>query len=218
MNEIESKLIESIKRFDKSEVENITLSNLDEGTDPLTILSWFNAALKEIGEDYSEGKIFLPELVGATSVVENVMPPIMKKILEEGKKVKSKGIVAIGTVFGDIHSIGKTMVSTLLRANGFEVIDLGINVRAEVFIDAIKKREINILALSALLTTTALEQEKVIKQLEQENLRNSIKIMVGGGAITKEFAEEIGADGYSPSAPGAVKLAENLMIGKYERR
>ena len=121
--------------------------------------------------------------------------------------------MVIGTVFGDIHNIGKDMVCTLLIAQGFEVHDLGVNVPAEKFITAINEHNANILALSALLTTTASEQRKIIDHLNKSGVRKNVKIMVGGGAITSSFADDIGADGYEPTAPGAVTLARRL-VGK----
>jgi len=123
------------------------------------------------------------------------------------------GIIVIGTVYGDIHTIGKTMVATLLIAEGFIVNDLGINVTSEHFVEGIKKYKADILAMSALMTTTAPEQRKVIETLKKDGLRDRVKIMIGGGAITQEFTNSIGADGYDPTAPGAVKLARRL-IGK----
>jgi 5-methyltetrahydrofolate--homocysteine methyltransferase len=134
----------------------------------------------------------------------------MKK---RGAHRESLGIVVAGTVFGDIHSIGKTMVTTLLTAAGYEVEDLGVNVKAEAFVEAIKKHGANLLAMSALMTTTMTEQEKVIDVLKKEGIREKVKVMVGGAAVTDEFAEEIGADGYDPTAPGAVALA-NKLLGK----
>ena len=130
-----------------------------------------------------------------------------------GSERESLGTIVIGTVYGDIHTIGKTMVATMLTAEGFTVHDAGINVTAEQFIEGIKKHGADILAMSALLTTTAQEQRKVIEVLKKEGLREKVKIMVGGGAITQEFASGIGADGYDPTAPGAAKLARELIGG-----
>lgn len=127
------------------------------------------------------------------------------------KKRESLGLVVIGTVFGDIHNIGKNMVSTLLLAGGFEVVDIGIDVKAESFISAVKEYNPNILAMSALMTMTAPEQGKVIKALIDEGIRGKVKVIVGGGAITQDFAEKIGADGYAPTAPGAIGLAKTLI-------
>ena len=120
----------------------------------------------------------------------------------------------IGTVYGDIHTIGKSMVSTLLTAEGFDVIDVGVNVTAEQFIDAIQKDQPDILAMSALMTMTAPEQGKVIQALQERGLRAKIKVMVGGGAITQEFADGIGADAYGATAPDAVRLAKRLVGGE----
>ena len=121
--------------------------------------------------------------------------------------------MVIGTVYGDIHSIGKTMVATLLQAEGFTVHDVGINVTAEQFVEAVRAHKPDVLAMSALMTMTSPEQRKVIENLKEQGLRDSVKIMVGGGAITQEFADTIGADGYDPTAPGAAKLARTL-VGK----
>jgi len=140
-------------------------------------------------------------------------PIIEEEIKRVGAKKESVGSVVIGTVYGDIHSIGKTMVATLLSAEGFSVHDLGINVAAEGFVEAVKKYKADILAMSALMTTTAPEQRKVTETLREEGLSDRVKIMVGGAAVTQEFAYSIGADGYAPTAPGAVKLARSL-IGK----
>jgi 5-methyltetrahydrofolate--homocysteine methyltransferase len=113
-------------------------------------------------------------------------------------------------VYGDLHDIGKAMVSTLLAAEGFSVHDLGVNVTAKQFMDAVKQHQADLLAMSALLTTTAPEMRKVIDALRVEGLRDRVRIMVGGGAITQEFADSIGADGYDPTAPGAAGLARRL--------
>jgi 5-methyltetrahydrofolate--homocysteine methyltransferase len=119
--------------------------------------------------------------------------------------------VVAGTVAGDIHNIGKSILCTLLTADGFEVIDLGIDVPLSKFIEAVQEHKPDILALSALLTITAIEQRNVIEALDDCGLRGSVKIIVGGGAINDEFAERIGADGYDPTAPGGVTLCRNLL-------
>jgi methanogenic corrinoid protein MtbC1 len=142
----------------------------------------------------------------------SVASPILEEeIVRRGATRESSGVVVIGTVYGDIHTIGKEMVATLLRANGFIVHDIGVNVTAEEFVGAIKRHQPDILAMSALMTTTAAEQRKTIETLKNEGLRNKVKIMVGGGAITQEFANGIGADGYDATAPGAAKLAMELL-------
>ncbi len=127
---------------------------------------------------------------------------------------ESAGTVVLGTVYGDIHSIGKTMVGSLLTADGFVVYDIGIDIPAEKFVEEVTTKQPDILAMSSLLTTTAPEQRKVISILKEAGLRDKVKIMVGGGAITQEFADEIGADGFETTAPGAAKLARKLVSKK----
>ena len=202
----------AIKNYESNNVRSLTEQAIKKGLDPLSILDAFNEVLREVGQSYQDGTIFLPELVGAASTVEYSMPMVVAEIVNAGKQIKSFGKVAIGTVFGDIHSIGKAMVATLLTAGGFTVIDLGINVAAEKFVSTVEEGGIDILAMSALLTTTAPQQEKVLDMLKKKNLRDKVKVIVGGGAITKEFAESIGADGYGPSAPSAVDLAKKMLV------
>jgi methylmalonyl-CoA mutase cobalamin-binding domain/chain len=133
------------------------------------------------------------------------------EISRRGLQQQGLGVVVIGTVFGDIHDIGKNMVATLMRAAGFIVHDLGINITATAFVYAVAQRDAQVLALSALLTTTAPEQKKVIELLTEAGLRDRVKVIVGGGGITAGFAESIGADGYDATAPGAVNLARRLL-------
>ena len=168
-------------------------------------------AIKQIGEGFGRGELFLPDLVGGADAMLAAMPIIEEEIKRIGGNHKSLGTVVIGTVYGDIHNIGKSMVATLMTAEGFSVYDVGINVTAEQFIEEIRQRKPDILAMSALLTTTAQEQRKVIETLKKDGLRDKVKIMVGGGAITQEFADSIGADGYDATAPGAAKLARRLL-------
>ena len=183
---------------------------LEETTDPVEAVNALTEAIRDIGDRFGKGELWLPDLVGAASAMQSAMPILEEEIKRRGLEVKSLGTVVIGTVYGDIHDIGKTMVSTLLTAGGFTVHDLGINIPANEFVEAVKKHRPDILAMSSLLTTTAPEQGKVIETLKEHGLRDKVKIMIGGGAITEEFAREIGADGYEATAPGAVGLAERL--------
>lgn len=140
----------------------------------------------------------------ATTILE-------EEIKRTGARRENKGIVVIGTVAGDIHDIGKNMVGTLLKANGFKVHDLGVNIQADKFIEAVVEYDAQILAMSALLTTTAPQQREVIKQLKERGIRDKVKVMVGGAATTESFAESIGADGWDATAPGTVNLAHRLV-------
>ena len=184
---------------------------VEAGLDPTDALSVMTDAIRVIGDGFSAGDLFLPDLVGAADAMTAATPIIEEEIQRIGAKTVTMGVVVIGTVYGDIHTIGKTMVATLLQAEGFTVHDIGINVTAEAFVAGVRKHKPDILAMSALMTMTSPEQRKVIATLQTEGLRDSVKIMVGGGAITQEFADSIGADGYDPTAPGAAKLARALM-------
>lgn len=178
---------------------------------PIKAIEALTEAIRHVGDRFSDGELWLPDLVGAAEAMQAAMPIIEDELNRTGVKRESQGIIVIGTVYGDIHNIGKDMVSTLLTAAGFEVHNLGVNIKAEEFLGAIDKFGANILAMSALLTTTAPEQRKVIESLEKKGIRDRVRVMVGGGAITQEFADEIGADGYDPTAPGAVGLARRLV-------
>ncbi len=144
--------------------------------------------------------------------MQAAMPVIEAEIQKQGKQRSSLGTVVAGTVFGDIHSIGISIVVALARAEGFTVVDLGVNVTAERFVEAVTHKEADLLAMSALLTTTAYEQKKVVDALTRRGLRDKVKVVVGGGAITDEFAESIGADGYAPTAPLAAELFRKLLL------
>lgn len=200
-------LKKAILEYDKVCAVNFARKAVDEKMDPLIAFESLTEALNEVGDSFRKGELFLPELIGAADAVLACAPIIEEEIKRIGVKRKNIGTVLIGTVKGDLHSIGKTMVATLLIADGFEVQDLGIDVPADEFLKGIKKHCPDIIAMSSLLTTTAPELQKIINMIVEEGLRDQFKIMVGGGAITKEFAESIGADGYEATAPGAVKLA-----------
>ena len=190
---------------------SLTEESIKEGIDPIETINTLTQSITEIGNKFEKGELWLPDLMLAAKTMQSAIVPLEEEIKKRGLKRESIGKIVIGTVFGDIHSIGKNMVLTLLVANGFEVIDLGVNIEAKTFIKAIKENSPDILAMSALLTTTAPEQERVILALKEEGIRDKIKVIVGGGPITKEFAEGMGADGYEPTAPLAVKLAKSLL-------
>ena len=149
--------------------------------------------------------------MGAATAMEAAVGPLQEAVRTSGMKRESLGIVVLGTVAGDIHTIGKSMVAALLSAAGFEVYDIGIDVSTEKFLQVVQDKGANLLAMSALLTSTAKEMKTVIEALAEAGLRDSVKVMVGGGALTAEYAKGIGADGYSPSATGAVEVARGLM-------
>jgi len=210
-----TKILENLKRaimeYDREGAASLSRKAVDEKIDPIEALDALTVALRQVGDGFGRGELWLPDLVGAAQAMVSAVPILEEEIKRKGMKRESLGTVVIGTVYGDIHSIGKIMVATLLIAEGFTVHDLGINVSAQTFVEAAKNYKPNILAMSSLLTTTAPEQRKVISGLKEEGIRDKVRIMIGGGAISQEFADEIGADGYEPTAPGAAKLARTLV-------
>jgi methanogenic corrinoid protein MtbC1 len=207
-------LTEAILAYDKGKAEEIARKTIDEGIDPLETVDAMTKAVREVGEGFAREELWLPDLVGAGAAMQGAMSIVEEEIKSQGKVRSKIGTVVIGTVKGDIHNIGKNMVGALLTASGFEVIDLDVDVSAERFVDAVMDFKPNIMAMSALMTMTAPEQGKVIRALEEADVRDKIRIMVGGGAITQDFANQIGADGFASTAPGAVKLALSMVEAK----
>ncbi len=211
MTDYIQKLKDIIFNFDIDNAEKVANEAIESGIDPMSAANALTEAIRDVGERFGKGELFLPDLVCASEVLKKAFPIINKAIEKKGLMQKSLGKVVIGTVFGDIHSIGKSMVATLLYAAGFKVIDLGVNVKGEDFLQAIEKEKPDILAMSALLTTTAMEQKKVIEGLKQTGLRDKVKVIVGGSPINQEFADSIGADGYGATAPEGVKVCKRLL-------
>jgi len=197
--------------YDKEGLIELVKKYIEINIDPLDVFKEMTVSIRGVGDLFNSGELFLPELIAASDTMQGAVPLLEEAMRKKGLTRKTEGVVVIGTVFGDVHSIGKNMVATLLISEGFKVKDIGINVSADSFMDAIEKENADILAMSALLTTTMNEQEKVISMLKRKNLRGKIKVMVGGAPITDAFAKEIGADGYAPSATEAVKLAKQLL-------
>jgi methanogenic corrinoid protein MtbC1 len=209
--EILANLGKAVKEYDPAGAASLAVQAMEIGIEPSRALEALTEAIREVGDAFGAGELFLPELVGAAEAMEAAMPLVEKVIKERGESRASAGKVVAGTVFGDIHNIGKTIFSTLLTADGFEVIDLGINVPTEKFVQVVKEEKADVIAMSALLTITAQEQKNVIEALTAAGLRDGLKVIVGGGAISQRFAESIGADGYSPTAPGGVSLTRELL-------
>ena len=203
----------AVTEYDAPKAESLAREVIRKNQDLIKALDAMTDAVRQVGEGFGKGELFLPDIVGAAEAMTAATPILEEEIKKRGMERESLGNVVIGTVYGDIHTIGKTMVATMLTVEGFSVHDAGINVSAEQFLEGIKQHKADILAMSALLTTTAQEQRKIIETLKKEGLRDKVKIMVGGGAITQGFSDSIGADGYDPTAPGAAKLARRL-IGK----
>lgn len=211
MSEILERLKNMVLDFDIDNAEETAKEAIGKGVDPVEAANALTEGIQIVGDKFGSGELFLPDLVCASEVLKKAFPVINAEIEKRGEKAASLGKVVLGTVFGDIHNIGKDMVSTLLYAAGFEVIDLGINVKSEDFLKAVREENPDILAMSALLTTTSAEQKNVIQGLVKEGLRDKVKVIVGGSPINQEFAESIGADGYGATAPEGVKLVKRFL-------
>lgn len=185
---------------------------LARGLDPvMAIEQGYARGIREVGERFARGEYFLPHLAMGAEAMKAGMAVLEPELARRQEERRTLGRVVLGTVSGDIHEIGKTLVGTMLAASGFAVADLGVNVPAARFVEAVREQKAQIVGLSALLTTTMLAQREVIAALEEAGLRDSVKVMVGGAPVTQAWAEEIGADGYAEDAIGAVRKARELL-------
>lgn len=194
------KTIELIQEALSSSLEPMEI--IDKGLMP---------GMNVVGEKFARGEYFLPNLVIAGTAMQNAMKLLEPELAARKQTLESSGTVVIGTVRGDIHEIGKSLVAIMLTANGFAVHDLGVNVSNETFIAKIKETEAELIGLSALITTTMTVQREIIEALIGAGIRQQVKVMVGGTPVTSEWAESIGADGYAEDAMSAVTLAKRLM-------
>jgi trimethylamine corrinoid protein len=193
---------------DAERSEKLAKLTLEKGMDVLdTIEKGFVEGIREVGRLWEEGELFLPELVIGADAMKKAMDVLQPSLESGGGGQESLGHVVIGTIEGDIHDIGKTLVATMLSANGFKVTDLGADVPVSRFVETAEENGADWIAISALLTTTMPGQRKVIEQLEEKSLRGEVKVMVGGAPCSEEWASEIGADGYAGDAVAAVALA-----------
>ncbi|MHC4473399.1 MAG: cobalamin B12-binding domain-containing protein [Planctomycetota bacterium] len=170
----------------------------------------FAEGIREVGRLWEEGAYFLPELVVGAEAMKRAMA-VLGPALGDGPGAGGLGRVVIGTIEGDIHDIGKTLVANMLAANGFTVTDLGANVPADRFVAEAESQGADCVAVSSLLTTTMVGQEKVVEELERRSLRGSVKVLVGGAPVSESWAKEIGADGYAGDAVAAVALAKRAL-------
>lgn len=185
---------------------------LELGIDPLqAIHSGYVAGMNAVGEQYGCGQMFLPDLMASSEAMSAAMAVLEPALRGQGGERPTLGTVVLGTTRGDIHEIGKKLVGTLLAANGFRVHDLGADVASHVFVAKARELNADIVGISALLTTTMAGQRSVVEALASAGLRQRVKVIVGGAPVTRQWAEEIGADGYSKDAMGAVALAKSLV-------
>jgi len=203
-------IAEALQRGDVGKVEELVRLALQEKLTPKDILE--NGLIKGmniIGIKFKNNEIYVPEVLISARAMYAGMNILRPKLVETG--VKNIGKVAIGTVRGDLHDIGKNLVKMMLEGAGFEVVDLGVDVSADKFVAAVKEHQPDIVGMSALLTTTMVYMPEVIKSLEAAGLRDRVKVMIGGAPVTQNYAEQIGADGYSPDAASAAEDAKSLV-------
>lgn len=203
------KVKQAVLLGDRDGAAELTKSALESSVTPTELLDQaLIPAMDIVGSEYESGIRYIPEMLVSAEAMKASMIILRPLLLESG--VAPKGRVVIGSVEGDLHDIGKDLVMTMLEGAGFEVIDLGVEVRADQFVEAVKEAEPSIVAMSALLTTTMVKMPEVIEALKSAGLRDGLKIIVGGAPVSQEFADEIGADGYAPDAAAAVKLVARL--------
>jgi corrinoid protein of di/trimethylamine methyltransferase len=192
--------------------ETLTEGALQAGVEPLAIINQgLVPGMETVGEKFQSGEYFLPQMVIAANAMQQAMDLLEPELHARQQVVETAGTMVIGTVKGDIHEIGKSLVATMMSANGFRVYDVGVDVSAATFVDKVRETEANLLGLSALLTTTMTAQREVIQALEEAGIRDRVKVMVGGAPVTQEWAESIGADGYAEDVVGAVQLGKRLI-------
>ena len=202
---------QSVLEGDEEQAEELAHRALELGYPPLAVIeNGFVRGIREVGELWEEGALFLPELVTAAEAMKKAMA-VLRPALGAGVQSPAQGHLVIGTIEGDIHDIGKTLVATMLEANGFRVTDLGADVPVGRFVDEAEASGADGIAISALLTTTMSGQRRVVEELEKRALRQRVKVLVGGAPCSQEWAERIGADGYAGDAVAAVALARRLI-------
>ena len=207
-----AELSEALEKGLSDQAEKLTQQALDQGMEPLDIVQKILVpTLTDVGDRFQKFEIFLPELMMAGEAAEKVTALVEKATLDAGEPSLNQGTVILGQVEGDMHDIGRNIVGTLLNSHGFRVIDLGRDVPASTFLEAAEKEEADIVALSALMTTTLPAQKRTISLFSEVQKREDYYIIVGGGAVSRTWSEEISSDGYSPDAAGAVELCRELM-------
>ncbi|MFC2025598.1 corrinoid protein [Chloroflexota bacterium] len=203
---------QSIIDGEAEEAEKLAIQAIELGIDPLDAINkGFVVGVDHVGNLFSCGDAFLPELVMAGEAMKTAVNVLEPEMAKQGSERKMLGTVVIGTIQGDIHDIGKTLVGTMLTASGFKVFDLGVDVPVMTLVEKARAENADIIGVSALLTTTMVRQRDVIEALDDMGLRSTIKVLVGGAPVTREWAQEIGADGFSEDAVGAVAVAKQLL-------
>ncbi len=205
------KFIEEIVELNEEAVMNILKERLANNEDPMEIMADVKVAMKKIGDLYASNVYFLPDLIMSGEILRQIFELIVPKLKESDQQEK-KGKILLGTVEGDIHDIGKDIVKFLLEVNGYEVMDLGVDVPAQVFVEKMQEFKPDIVALSGFLTIAFDAMKVTIEKIKEAGLRDNVKIMIGGGTIDERILEYVGADAYGDSAMDAVTIA-NKWVG-----
>ncbi len=209
--ELFAKMKKAIIDGNKEEVERLAKKAVLENLDLNEVIEkGYVPGIQKVGDLWAKGEYFLPELISSAECMKAAMGVIQPELRKAKIEMKSQGKVIIGTVEGDIHDIGKNLVASLLSANGFDVVDLGADVKLEEFIEKAESEKADFICLSALLTTTMLGQKKVIEMIKDKDLSGRFKVLVGGAPVNQKWADDIGAEGYAENAMIAVRVAKKL--------
>lgn len=205
-----SEIVESLADCQVDRTKELTKQAIESGEDPLVIINQgLILGMNIVGARFRSGEMFIPEVLMSAKAMKECLE-LVKPLIPD-QKLPSVGKVVIGTVKGDVHDVGKNLVAMMLESAGFAVVDLGVNVSPEVFLQAVKEHEPDILGMSALLTTTMLAMQDTIEVFKEEGFRERVRIIVGGAPISQDFADEIGADGFAPNAGEAMDLCRSLI-------
>ena len=208
--ELLERMSEELQKGNYREVPNLVQEALKVHIPPSKILSdGLVAGMDVVGEKFRRNELFIPEVLISAKAMHAGMEVLRPKLVESGAKPAGK--VVIGTVKGDLHDIGKNLVGMLMEGAGYQVIDIGIDIPSEKFVEAVKAHQPQVVGLSALLTTTMPRMKEVIESLREAGIRNQVKVMVGGAPVTEKFAQDIGADGYAPDAASAAEKVRQLL-------
>ena len=207
-----SAIIASIVEGEPDETVDLTRQALEANLGPLTIVNeGLVPGMNIVGAKFQSGEYFLPHLIIAATAMQQAMELLEPELKARQQAFETAGTLVIGSVAGDIHEIGKSLVATMMSASGFQVYDLGVDVPTETFVAKVRETGADLLGLSALLTTTMTGQRQVIEALEEAGIREQVKVLIGGAPVSQEWVEAIGADGYAEDAVGAIELARHLV-------
>lgn len=211
-NELTEKIKKAIIEGNRKDAEELAKEAVRKKLNLMKVIEeGYIQGIQKVGELWEKGEYFLPELITSAECMKGAMGILEPELKKEKIKARFKGKIIIGTVEGDIHDIGKNLVAGMLAANGFEVIDLGADVRLGTFIEKASEEKADFICLSALLTTTMLGQKRIIELAKEKNVRDKFKILVGGAPVSQKWADDIGADGYGENAMAAVKVAKKII-------